>query len=744
MTTFEQLTQELDDYGCFDKSIHTAITMGAKCISQHTPDKMKLMMAAAELVLFTAQLRKPILMSSGTIVPINFYSFTLAGSGQSKDSSLEQIRASIVPAYNLLDTLREKYARKLAEDTALVNDGNISNWKAYFIKPSPIFVGIGTGEGQIDHWSDLQSNEYGAGYVQESELGTALLNNKNMPDNIEALAKVYDLGNLPPKVVKDKSKQTNPIKGFPVCLNMFGTDQQILYNRIINSKFKEEFTSKLARRSFVFYNNDAIKPIEYPDKESRLNAKREAINAAKAAREALSDAFVDIVETTTHEPLVLSTEAEDCYFTYQDYNEHKSLLIPHTHPITAIHVKHNHWKTQKLAGALAILEQSDTIELSHMVSAIRFTELFTPDMYAFETELDKEPYELFADYTKSLVSPTEHKIFTSIHQLRKLGFIKSSNSKVQVQELITNASSYNKDGIYSSLDDGIMYEHIFKTPVNGISTKKVNSKAVKNESTNNGHTKTLEKLKGQLAASTRDGYTYTEATFEEIGNILKEDIAYSPFEFDNGVRGNSTIIGGCKWAAFDVDDGKLSAEEMHKLLGNYNHHIALTSNSNDDFRYRVLIEFDQFVDISDKAWLYFMQSIGDELLIKVDSLAKGQIMFSYAADTVYSTTDANTLETREHIMYALAQVENKPKVDLTDKQKKALLADSMETFDYAYNLPHEGPGVKTLISVAFKAHELGASIDEIRAILEDINSYWVDPLSEERMQQQVYTVLDRL
>lgn len=723
-----QLKQELDDYSCFNSQQHPAFEYAIKCIAQNANYKMKLMMAASELVLFTSQLRKPIQMSDGTLVPVNIISFILAGSGAAKDSSLAQVRTALQEGYNVIEYNREQSAKQKAEHHATVNDGTPNKWKDYYIPPPELFGGIGSVEGQMDHWDTLQRNTYGAGYIQESELGSALINNKNMPENIEALSKVYDVGNIVPKIVKAKEFQTNSIKGLPVSAIMFGTDQQVLYNATAKQRFKDEFIAKLARRSFIDYNyEDVPLPTFDEDKEARLEAKRKVQQDAKEARDLLSGEFADIAKQTTQEPLTLSPEAEDIYFTYQDYNLFAAAEIPHTHPITALHIKHRHWKAQKLAGALAIIAKSDIITESHMMYAVRFAELFTQDMFDFETELDKEPYELFADYIRSNTSDTDPKQYMNIHQLRKLGYIKSANSKAQLEELITNASSYDMNGIYTKCDKGICYERIVKTPVSGISYVAVSGS---------------KEQRGKQCAS---GFVYEEADFAKLSTILKGDYAYSPFEFKDGIRSKANIIGSAKWIALDVDYGKLTMHEMHEVLLEVNHHIAPTSDASNDFKYRILLELDQFVDLEDQVWKYFAKSIAEDFFIKLDNLPKSQIFFAYSAAEVLSVTDKQPIETREHIIFALSQVDQKkPQKELTEKQRKTLLADSMETFDYAYNLPFDGSGVRTLISVAFKANELGATKDEIRTILDDINSFWTDPLPAARMEAQVYTILERL
>ena len=47
------------------------------------------------------------------------------------------------------------------------------------------------------------------------------------------------------------------------------------------------------------------------------------------------------------------------------------------------------------------------------------------------------------------------------------------------------------------------------------------------------------------------------------------------------VRGRNNVNNTVTWLCLDIDDTTVTDEEMHRILGNLNHHIARTSNKDN-------------------------------------------------------------------------------------------------------------------------------------------------------------------
>jgi hypothetical protein len=172
------------------------------------------------------------------------------------------------------------------------------------------------------------------------------------------------------------------------------------------------------------------------------------------------------------------------------------------------------------------------------------------------------------------------------------------------------------------------------------------------------------------------------------------------------------------------------------MLSDINHHIALSSDASNEYKFRVLIELDAPVELTPIAWKHFYLEIANDLALKVDPLAQSQIFFSYADRPVLSLTDAEPLEVRDYVMNAIDKSNAKDFADrsLTNNQRKAQLSDTLETFNYAFN-SENGTGSRNMIRAAYHARDLGATRDETVTLVEDINDYWIQGMPLDRLDK---------
>lgn len=233
------------------------VKKGMDTIQGDIPFKLKLSITLSELVTFSSHLRKPIELHDGTKVPTNAIVFALSGSGTSKDKSLNAVRKSLSYAYQHIEDERKEFAQKKAENAAKLAGDDPENWQIYYKAPKPLQSGLGTVEGLMHHFADISSNPTGAGSIMSSEIGSELQNNGAMADIIKVISVAYDLGNIPPKIVKSQDNQTAAIKELPVNALFFGAQEGILFDNQIKSKFKMVFNTQLARRSLFSFTPDA-------------------------------------------------------------------------------------------------------------------------------------------------------------------------------------------------------------------------------------------------------------------------------------------------------------------------------------------------------------------------------------------------------------------------------------------------------------------------------------------------------
>ena len=170
------------------------------------------------------------------------------------------------------------------------------------------------------------------------------------------------------------------------------------------------------------------------------------------------------------------------------------------------------------------------------------------------------------------------------------------------------------------------------------------------------------------------------------------------------------------------------------MLSDINHHIALSSDPNNDFKFRCLIELDSVVDLDGLTWRHFYRLVADHLALQVDLLPQSQIFFSYANRPLMSVTDATTLEVRTFVMAAKERVASSPvEKRITPAQQQLLLADALTTFNYAFECPIHGPGSRMMIRMVYHAkNDLHASKEQVIDLLHQVQNYWEIPMPEHR------------
>ncbi len=744
------LKEDLDKNNVFSGELPSIVRRVVDSINApQIPYRFKLTIAVSELILFASQLRRNIHHWNGSMIPINAISFVISGSGSGKDSSVSAARKCFSEGYKIIETKRKEIATQNAIKSAMLSGKpdpqEYNTYRDYYITPNPLFVAPSTSEGFIKHLNDLDSAGIGAGFTFSGEFGAELVGSGLIVDNIKLLAEIYDEGNKEVKVLKSRENQSKEIKGLPVSALYMGSQDNLLYDESVKRVFRREFSTKLARRSFFTFTPHMEQPLEYTSVEEMITKESEAEDASLKSRLEVQEVIRTIASKSVKgvgQPITIAEEVKALFIKYKRYNEEFSATMNPQYTISKIVRTHMQWKALKLSGALAILRSSDTIEMQDYISAISYCEMLSEDMQLFEIELVKEPYEIFVNFMHSIA--VNGKASIGLHSLRKLGYVSTSGSPTtKMKELVHLATSYDKTGIYTVIEDSIQYEEIVRTDTIGASFVQVSG--------------TKEQRKSQCSS----GFEFYETQFSELSLMLAEDLAYSPFRFKTaeegaiwdkvkfpvppkgGIRNKENITGGCKWIYLDVDDSNITDEECHFILQDINHHIARTSDINNPFKFRILLELDAIVDIPDIQWRAFIKSIADTLSIKTDPLPKSQIAFSYSGRNVLSVIDANPIEVKDHLILAASTEIKAVQPKLTANERKALLEDPLNTFSYAY-MAEEGEGSRSLIRAVYHAKDLGMSLDETIELMHDINNYWYYPLDSKRLDTTIISQIKRI
>jgi hypothetical protein len=251
-------------------------------------------------------------------------------------------------------------------------------------------------------------------------------------------------------------------------------------------------------------------------------------------------------------------------------------------------------------------------------------------------------------------------------------------------------------------EDGHVKLDIFKEAEHGASYKKVSG------------------TKEERAYQCKDGYVYKKSEFNNLAKLLCNDTSYCAFKYENGIRSNENISSGATFVVIDIDDSDISWTEAHDMLSDFNHHIALTSNPDNPYKFRALIELDIEVNLDARLWKNFMAKIGDYLGLNIDLLAKSQQYYGFADRQVLTELDGMPLPASEIIKTIELTPKEVKKVN--PAQRSLIYEDRFNVFSYAYEVG--GNTGSVAMYRAFKhARDLGFDKEQVVSLLQDICDY---------------------
>ena len=743
MNMLDLTRTELEKHKAFNNEINSNIQRIINAIVYPTVNpRMKAVIAIAQLSNFASQFRRNLLLWDDASIPLNAISFVITGSGDNKDSSIKAARKCFTSGFQMIENKRKSIATTKAIAAAKEAGEEPANeydiYKAYLQPIPPIDIAPTTGPGLVQHINDIGELGISSGFVTSSEFSDELAYNQDMIENIKILSEIYDTGDKEVKYTKGIEHRSKAVVSQPVSALYVGSPGYILYDKATRAKFEVAFMSKLARRSWFCYIQKTIPNKIFDSVDEMLDYQESLEVEAKQARESMKEHINSITSHNlkkVRQDIGVPREVYRLFETYKRYNSDLANSLPNNNSTSALIRRHLQWKALKLAGALALFDKMDEVTVNHYVDAIRLCELLSQDMELFELDMNKSNHERFSDYLHTCIQ-ADGKATISIHDIKKQGFIPSV-SKTNLQELVTLCTAYDKSGVYSLANDAtaIEYEAIIKTDTLTISYKPINITAL----TQALETKDKDKIsnaKQNIAKTATYGFENGQTTFDNLAQLLTKSYAFTPFTLNNGIRGKDNIIGGTKWLVFDIDDSTLSAEEIHFLLSDLNHHIALGSDKTNNYKFHILLELDSVVTLDSTTWKHFYKSIADSLGLTIDPLPQSQIFFSYEDRLILSTLDGSTIAVREHIINAKEHTASiKPPTTYTSTQKTARLNDPLGTFSYAFECPIGGGGSRQLYRLIKEAIELGATLEQIHNLLDDVNNYWSSPMPEERLDK---------
>lgn len=710
----------------------TDLNNAISAIKQKNPqihEDIVLLMLLTELSLVVGSLRKPIALDPFTNVTVSTIAFCLANSGYGKDSTKSLISNVFDKAYEIIDTKREELLNIKAVQDA-VNDGyteedaflpEIRN--KYKAPLEPLKAAISTNEGIITHANLLEEISLGSLYIYTGEFADMLSTSALLTDNITLLSELYDLGNKERKVIKDKTRQSKEIKEMPISTLFVGSLDLILNTDKLKETLKLAFSSKLARRSIVFYStkkhlvDQSISLDEYLSQNTTdLENVYETLENLGEVIKTNTQYFLTSVEEKS--TFTLSDDALKIYNIYKLYCTLAGENVSNENVIYKLTITNQYWKALKLAPIFTFLRKSSTITEEDMVKAISIIENYSKYSQQLEEELNKEMHEALCSYALNNLNFVKNTAKISPHTLTKGGFIKSGNPQTiekQVRELVILANSSGNDVLFEmNADNSITAFKLEKTEKVGVSYIK------------------CEGTKEERAKKCREGYIYKTCDFEKLVGMLSLDTAYSPFEFKNGVRLKENVVPTTNMLVLDVDDTNIAFKDMHEILKDIKHIIVQTSNPENIYKYRILLELDTKITFSSNLYKKTLKAIGEKFSATVDTVPISQIFFGYSNREILHNFDGIKLDIKDIISKIQEETPLQKPKQLSHALKQEYMQDKERKFLFAMN-PPMGQGMISLYKAYRLAKDVGFNKQECVDLIYWLNDQWDHPMDIARL-----------
>ena len=156
------------------------------------------------------------------------------------------------------------------------------------------------------------------------------------------------------------------------------------------------------------------------------------------------------------------------------------------------------------------------------------------------------------------------------------------------------------------------------------------------------------------------------------------------------------------------------------MLSDYKHHVAKTSDDNNPYKFRAIIELDIEVNLDSRLWKNFMSKVGEHLGLELDLLPQSQIYYGFKDRQVLSNLDGDSLPASE--LMKTVDVLPKEVKKLPANRMNATYEDRFNVFEYAYEVGGD-TGATAMFRAYKHAYDLGMSKDMVIMLLKDICDY---------------------
>lgn len=523
------------------------------------------------------------------LLPVNIYTIALATSGFGKGHSVNLMEDVLQPfretyMQSTFGMISEQNLFNMAVDIAAAKGGDESKeleaLENDFKKQghAPFIFDSGTGPAVKQLRYKLLLAGLGSINFQMDEMGSNLLGNNEV---LNILLELYDLGKIKAKLVKntpDNERGLDIVGSTPSNVLMFGTSSKLFDGSKIEEEFFSFLATGFARRCFFgmgrsethFANinpEDVYNGLVSKNQSSTMNRWQNFL--AKFADPRHFDKELDVPKDVGIELISYRLQCEAMA------NE-----MPEHEEIRKAELSHRYFKSLKLAGVYAFLDESPTIEAIHLRQAIKVSE---ESGVSFQKMMKRE--RNFVRLAKYIASSPDN--LTHADLVEDLPYYPTSTTARK--EMMDLAMAWGVGNHVVITKNVIQQVDFFSGS-------------------------TLEETDlNNLAFSFSDHFAYdyepTTQPMEKMEILLKQpDLHYSNHSFEGGHRAEEKVIPGFNMLIVDVD-GSISLEAAQELLKDYTYITATTKRHTDEEnRFRLIMPTNYRLNLEKDDYKEFMNS----------------------------------------------------------------------------------------------------------------------------------------
>lgn len=556
------------------------------------------------LAKMASNMRVTIITKDRGDIPVNLYALALATSGFGKGHSVNIMENEFIKGFkkrfmeDTMPVIAEKHLWDIANDRALRNgsdpqeefDSVDKEFKRAGAYPFTFDSGTPPAVKQLRHKLLLAS--CGSINLQIDEIGSNLIGST---DVLTLFLELYDQGMVKQKLTKNtnENQRAEEVDGkTPTNMLLFGTPSKLLDGGQTEEQFYSFLETGYARRCLFGFGQHDRKAFNSQTPEEIYQrliqpTNSNAVNKWATQFHKLADPAMFGWKITVEDDVAIRL------LEYKISCERVADHMADHEEIRKAELSHRYFKALKLAGAFAFVDESNEIEMGHLMQAILLVE---ESGAAFQTILNREKtYVKLAKYIASVGTEVTH-----ADLLEALPFYKAGNAARNEMITLATAWGYKKHIIIKkSFIDGIEF---FKG-------------------------ETLEETKlDEMIVSYGDHWAYNylgeRVPFDQLSQLTQaQGMHWANHHFKNGHRAEENVIAGFNMVVIDVDEG-ISLETAHALMKDYKFLTYTTKRHTEEVnRFRLILPINYVLELDSEEYKEFMNNVMGWLPFKTDESA---------------------------------------------------------------------------------------------------------------------------